>query len=115
MVLSGNPVAAVVGFEVFARPLICKMLGLTTEEPRPRAKATMTRGISTALGRKTFVRVRVFEKNGEVSAEPVSARGSGAISTMTRGNGFVVVPEDREGVAEGEVVTVRLFGAMETE
>jgi molybdopterin molybdotransferase len=115
MVLSGNPVAAVVGFEVFARPLICKMLGLTTEESRPRVKATMTRGISTALGRKTFVRVRVFEKNGEVSAEPVSARGSGAISTMTIGNGFVVVPEDREGVAEGEVVTVRLFGAMETE
>jgi molybdopterin biosynthesis enzyme len=34
---------------------------------------------------------------------------------MTIGNGFVVVPEDREGVAEGEVVTVRLFGAMETE
>jgi molybdopterin molybdotransferase len=113
VVLSGNPVAAVVGFEVFVRPLICRMLGMKKEESRPMVKGTMTRGISTALGRKTFVRIRAFVKNGEVFVEPVSARGSGAISTMTRGNGFVVVPEDREGVAKGETVTVSLFGNME--
>jgi molybdopterin biosynthesis enzyme len=33
---------------------------------------------------------------------------------MTR-NGFVVVPENREGVAEGEVVTVRLFAGLKCE
>lgn len=115
MVLSGNPVAAIVGFEVFARPLICRMLGMETEEPRQLVKATLTRRVSAALGRKTFVRVRVFLKNGEILAEPVSARGSGAISTMTRGNGFVIIPEDREGVTENEVVTVRLFGLVEKE
>jgi molybdopterin molybdotransferase len=113
MVLSGNPVAAIVGFEVFARPLICRLLGMKQEEPRQWVKATITRRVSSALGRKTFVRVRAFEKNGEVYAEPVSAKGSGAISTMTRANGFVAVPEDREGVAEGESVTVRLFGNVE--
>jgi molybdopterin molybdotransferase len=115
MILSGNPVAAIVGFEVFARPLISKMMGMKKEEPRPTVKAVMTRRISSALGRKTFVRVKAFTKNGEVFAEPVSAKGSGAISTMTRGNGFVVVPENREGVAEGEVVPVRLFAGLETD
>ena len=114
MILSGNPVAAIIGFEVFARPLICKMLGMSKEEPRPVVKAVMTRKVATALGRKTFVRVRVLRKNGEFLAEPVSARGSGAISTMTRGNGFVIVPENREGVTEGEIVTVHLFGNVET-
>jgi len=113
MILSGNPVAAIIGFEVFARPLICKMLGMNREEPRPTVNAVMTRKVATALGRKTFVRVRVTQKNGVFLAEPVSARGSGAISTMTRGNGFVIVPENREGVTEGEVVTVRLFGNVE--
>jgi molybdopterin molybdotransferase len=113
MILSGNPVAAIIGFEVFARPLICKMLGMKKEEPRPTVKAVMTRKVATALGRKTFVRVRVTQKNGEFFAEPVSARGSGAISTMTRGNGFVIVPENREGVTEGEVMLVRLFGNVE--
>jgi molybdopterin molybdotransferase len=113
MVLSGNPVAAIIGFEVFARPLICRMLGMKQAEPRPTVNAVMTRKVAAALGRRTFVRVRVTEKNGEFFAEPVSARGSGAISTMTRGNGFVIVPENREGVTEGEVVLVRLFGNVE--
>jgi molybdopterin molybdotransferase len=113
MLLSGNPVAAIVGFEVFARPLICKMLGMEKEEPRPTVKAVMARKVATALGRKTFVRVRVLQKNGDFHAEPVSARGSGAISTMTRGNGFVIVPENREGLPEGEPVLVHLFGNIE--
>jgi molybdopterin molybdotransferase len=113
MILSGNPVAAIIGFEVFARPLICKMLGMKKEEHRPVIKAVMARKVATALGRKTFVRVRVLQKNGEFRAEPVSARGSGAISTMTRGNGFVIVPENREGLSEGELVMVHLFGEVE--
>jgi len=113
LILSGNPVAAAIGFEVFARPLICKMLGMPHTEPRPTINAVMARKVATALGRKTFVRVYVTQKNGSVLAEPVSARGSGAISTMTRGNGFVVVPENREGITEGENVTVHLFGKVE--
>jgi len=113
VILSGNPVAAVIGFEVFARPLICKMLGMNKTEPRPKVNAVMTRKVATALGRRTFVRVHVIEKNAKFFAEPVSARGSGAISTMTRGNGFVIVPENREGVREGETVLVHLFGNVE--
>jgi molybdopterin molybdotransferase len=113
LILSGNPVAAVIGFEVFARPLICKMLGMNKEELRVTVNAIMTRNVPSALGRRTFIRVRVTQKKGEFLAEPISARGSGAISTMTRGNGFVVVPENREGVTEGEVVMVRLFGKVE--
>lgn len=114
MILSGNPVAATVGFEAFARPLICKMLGMKKEEPRPMAKAIMTRKVASTLGRRTFVRVRVTRNIDQFFAEPISARGSGAISTMTRGNGFVIVPENREGVAEGETVTVSFFGTVES-
>ena len=108
LILSGNPVAAMIGFEVFARPLIQKMLGIK-HEPRPVVKAKMTRKAATTLGRKTFVRVRVFEQNGEFFAEPISARGSGAISTMTRANGYVIVPENREGLTEAETVIAHLF------
>lgn len=108
VVLSGNPVAAMVGFEVFARPLICRMLGLGSEL-RPMLHAEMKRGIATALGRKNFVRVRVLRQNDRFLAEPVSARGSSIISTMTKANGFVVVPENREGLDKGESVLVHLF------
>jgi len=108
LILSGNPVAAMIGFEVFARPLIQKMLGVKGEV-RPFVKARVTRKVATTLGRKTFVRVHVFQRNGELFAEPISARGSGAISTMTKANGYVIVPENREGLGEAETVTVYLF------
>lgn len=108
ILLSGNPVAAMIGFEVFARPLICKMLGLK-QEPRPVVKAKITRRFSTALGRKSFVRVHVSQRGEEFFAKPISTRGSGVISTMTKANGYVIVPENRGGLEEGELVTVYLF------
>lgn len=114
IILSGNPVAAMVGFEIFARPLLYRMLGLKREEPRPTIEAELTRKVATTLGRKSFVRVRVFRRGKELFAEPISAKGSGIISTMTRANGFVLVPENREGLAEGEKVSVSLFDVVES-
>ncbi|MDI6904889.1 MAG: molybdopterin molybdotransferase MoeA [Candidatus Bathyarchaeia archaeon] len=112
IILSGNPVAAMIGFEVFARPLIYKMLGLK-HEFRPVVKAKITRRVSTVLGRKSFVRVHISQCGEEFFAEPVSTLGSGVISTMTKANGYVVVPENRGGLEEGELVTAHLFGSIE--
>jgi molybdopterin molybdotransferase len=115
LILSGNPVAAMIGFEVFARPLICKLLGLEHEEPRSALEAKMARKMPTTLGRRTFVRVRVIRKGEEFCAEPISARGSGTISTMTRANGYVIVAENREGLGEGEIVMVHMFDNLEVD
>jgi molybdopterin molybdotransferase len=113
LILSGNPVAAVIGFEVFCRPLISRMLGLSKTELRPVVKAVLAKKISSALGRKTYVRVKVTEKNGKFVAEPVSSKGSGSISTMTQSNGYVVVTENFEGIVEGVTVTVQMFATVE--
>ena len=113
LILSGNPVAAVIGFEVFGRPLISRMLGMNGEEPRQIVEAVLTRRVTSVLGRKTYVRVSVFLKDGELSAEPISAKGSGSISTMTQSNGYLIVPENREGVNEGETVLIHMFGSLE--
>jgi len=115
LILSGNPVAALIGFEVFGRPMVCSMLGMTKTESRPMLKATLARRVTSVLGRNTYVRVRVIMKGCEFIAEPVSAKGSGSISTMTQSNGFVIVPENREGVSEGETVVVHMFGSLEVE
>jgi len=107
-IFSGNPVAAMVGFEVFARPLILKLLGVESE-PRPMVKARLTQRIASTLGRRVFLRVKVFEKGGDFFAEPIRVTGSGILTTMTKANGYVMIPENREGVDQGEVVTVHLF------
>ena len=109
-VLSGNPVAATVGFETFARPTFLKLLGI--DEARPAVEAKLTRRVAGVLGRRVFLRVRVFEKDGTFFAEPVRVTGSGVITTMTKANGYVIIPENREGVEEGELVRVHLFSSI---
>lgn len=110
-ILSGYPVAAMVGFEVFARPTILKLSGIE-DEPRPMLKAKLTRRVASALGRRVYLRVYVFEKEGEFFAEPIRTRGSGVLSTMTKANGYVVIPEAREGLEESETVIVHLFNKI---
>lgn len=112
IILPGNPVAAIIGFEVFARPLLAKLQGLRHTEPRPTVQAEMTRRTATTLGRKTYVRVHVQKRNGRFYAEPISAKGSSILSTMTRSNGYVTVPENRGGLEKGETVQVQVFDTI---
>ena len=107
-VLSGNPVAATVGFEAFARPTLLRMVGV--KETRPIVKAKLTRRVTGILGRRVFLRVLVFERDDNFLAEPVRITGSGILTTMTKANGYVIIPENREGIEEGELVKVQLFG-----
>ncbi len=107
-ILSGNPVAAMIGFEAFARPVLLKLLGVESE-PRPVVKAKITRRVAAALGRRVFLRVHVFEEDGELLADPVRIKGAGILTTMTRANGYVIIPESREGLEKNELVTVHLF------
>jgi len=110
-VLSGYPVAATIGFEVFARPVILKLLGVEGE-PRPRVDAQLARRVAGALGRRVYLRVKAFEQEGKLYAMPILTRGSGLLSSLTKANGYVVIPEDREGLEEGETVTVHLFSPI---
>jgi molybdopterin molybdotransferase len=108
IMLSGNPVAAMIGFEIFGRPLLAKLLGLE-DEPRPMVKAKLTNRVASALGRRVFLRVYVVEKDNEFFAEPIRIKGSGILSTLTKANGYVAIPEDREGLEKGDSITVHLF------
>jgi len=110
-VLSGYPVAATIGFEVFARPVILKLLGIDYE-PRPLLKAELTRRVSGVLGRRVYLRVNVFKKDNNFLAEPVRTKGSGLLTTMIKANGYVIIPEDKEGLNEGETVLVHLFAPI---
>lgn len=115
LVLSGNPVAAIIGFEVFGRPMVCKLLGMDKTEPRPILKAALSRKVTDAVGRRTYLRVHVVLRGGKFIAEPVSTKGPGSISTMTQSNGYAVISEDRDSLDEGEEVLVNMFDSVEVE
>jgi molybdopterin molybdotransferase len=108
VLLSGQPIAAMIGFDTFVRPIVLSLLG-TQDEPVPVVRARMSRRVASAAGMRTFLRVIVSEADGTYVADPVTITGSGLLSSMTKANGIVVIPEDKEGIEMNEDVTVALF------
>ncbi len=107
--LPGYPVATIFGFETFVRPALQKMQGMRIKSPYPRVKAVLRRKIPSELGRRDYVRVKLIEEKGECFIEPIRTSGSGIISSLVRANGFVVVPENTEGLEKGKTVDVNLL------
>ena len=60
--------------------------------------------------RQDGLRESETEKNrgGFFAAEPVRVSGSGILSSMIKSDGFVVVEDEKEGIAKGERVLVCL-------
>jgi len=112
--LSGYPVAAMMGFNTFVRPLILKLLG-TVGELTPRVRARLVRRVASTTGIRVFLRVKVRKRVEQYVAEPLRSTGSGVLSSMVQANGIVVIPESREGFEAGEEVEVLLFRPVEIE
>ncbi len=106
--LPGNPVSALVSFEVFVRPALRRMLGA---EPlaRPQVSARSTEELRSPKGKRTFVRVHLDVKAGSYSVTPVSGAGSHLLAGMARANALAVVPEGVEKVKKGDQVQVMLL------
>ena len=106
--LSGFPVAAAIGFEVLVRPILAHMQRCTIE-PRPKIRGIITRRVVNPPNTRSYVRVRVFESDDKVMVEPLRLTGSGILSSLTRGNGLLMIPEELEGYDEGDIVEVELL------
>jgi len=107
--LPGFPVAAIAAFELLVKPYMKRMLGITSPLPEAIVEGVLARPVASELGRVDFVRVRVERRGSEQVVEPLSTKGSGLITTLTRAQGYVLVDEGREGLNAGEKVKVHLF------
>lgn len=105
--IPGYPVSAIIAFEQFVRPLICRLLGKPDEE-RQTVAVQPTRKIPSKLGVEEFLRVKLGRVGERIVATPLP-RGAGIISSITRADGIVRIPNHVEGVNEGEVVSAELI------
>ncbi|SFR52373.1 molybdopterin molybdotransferase MoeA [Halogeometricum limi] len=105
VMLPGYPVACIVNAVQFLRPLL-KRVGHLADRPTPTEEARLVRKIPSEPGVRTFARVRLGDEDGDRIAEPTRASGSGVLSSVALADGWVVVPEEKEGYGEGETVTV---------
>jgi molybdopterin molybdotransferase len=106
--LPGNPVAAMVAFELFARPAILKMRGFANLQPLT-VMAIAEEEFANDSDRVSFVRVRVSYRDGVCFATAVGVQRSSAVSSLLQATGLAEIPGNRSGVPQGEAVRVRLI------
>jgi molybdopterin molybdotransferase len=104
--LPGNPVSAMVIFDLVVTPAIRAYLG-ATKQPRQQVQARLARNVASTTGREDYVQVRLEERAGELWAVPVFGK-SNLIYTLVHADGTVKVSLDANGILEGAWVTVYL-------
>jgi len=103
--LPGNPVSTMVTFELFARPMIEALAGMTPQRLiflRARLKAE----IRTKTGLKRFLPAVLSGEFENAEVELARWQGSGDIAALARANCYIVIPPDRERIEAGEWVSL---------
>ena len=105
--LPGYPVSAIVIMEQFVKGLT----DLYYKRERAReetATAVLGRRVVSSLKYKEFVRVTLGSVNGTLAASPLPG-GAGVITSFTKADGILEIPQNSEGLEAGSRVTVRLL------
>ena len=102
VLLPGNPVSCLCAYDFFAGRAIRQMGGRSADWPYHQSVEKLARKLVSAIGRVDYCRV----KNTPDGIEPLALSGASVLSSTTRADGFVIVPEMSEGYAPGSEVTV---------
>ena len=105
--IPGYPVSAAVACELFAVPLVHRML--RREPPRKaRVQARLSRRVASAAGREEYLRVHLARVGEGWVAAPTS-RGAGNIKSLSEADGLMVIPRGSEGCEGGSEIEVELL------
>ncbi|HET8626130.1 MAG TPA: gephyrin-like molybdotransferase Glp [Thermomicrobiales bacterium] len=109
--LPGNPVSALVGFEIFVRPALLRLAG-HPRPLRPRVRVTLAHGI-TPGDRPEFQRAVVRQgPDGRLVATTTGAQASSRLASLLGANALLALPARREPFAAGEEVEALLTGPL---
>src|SRR5262245_25721608 len=98
--LPGNPVSALVGFELFVRPAVLALQGAA--DPGPRLEAgTLARPVARNAARDELVRARSRLRGGDVVLDPVSGQESHMIVRAAEADALAFVPRGDGELAQG--------------
>lgn len=106
--LPGNPVSAMVSFELFVRPALLRLMGYR-KTTRPSYRAIIAEDVANNDGRMYVVRVRAWREESTWHVSSTGAQGSGILRSMVGANGLAFVPGGPRGVRAGEEVEFLLL------
>jgi molybdopterin molybdotransferase len=105
--LPGNPVSAMVTFELFVTAAI-DLLNGAEARPLPFVQAQLGVALIEKPGLAHFLPARAEWQGFTPVVKPLTWQGSGDVAALARANCFLVVPPDREEIAAGETVSIVL-------
>lgn len=103
--LPGNPISTMVTCALFVAPLLRALAGESAAQPRFR-QAQLVEDVSVKPGLTRFLPAQVESGVHGCRVRRLPWQGSGDLATAARANAFVVVPESREQLTAGELVSV---------
>jgi molybdopterin molybdotransferase len=103
--LPGNPVSTMVTFDLFVKPVIDALCG-TPPAPLRFLSAKLKAEVRVRPGLTRFLPALLSGEFAHTEVELVPWQGSGDIVAMSRANCYVVLPPDREQIADGEMAAV---------
>jgi molybdopterin molybdotransferase len=109
--LPGNPVSALVTFELFVRPLLRAMLGLSGDG-RQRVRVRVAERLAKDPERRAYLRVLVSAEDGRYVATSAGGQASSQLRPLAAANALLVVPEGLEATVPGETYDALLFGGL---
>lgn len=98
--LPGNPVSAMVTFEILVRPALLRMAGHRYVH-RPTLEARLAEGYPVRPGLTHFPRARLRDMENAPVATLTGSQGSGILASMAAADALLVVPEDSPGITPG--------------
>jgi molybdopterin molybdotransferase len=105
--LPGNPISAMVTFDLFARPVLQALSGAVPVR-LPTAKARLRKDFKANTGLTRFIPAILEGGLSDPEVEAIAWQGSGDVLASARANCYLVVPPDRALLAAGEMVSVVL-------
>ena len=104
--LPGNPVSAMVSFEVLLRPVLLEVVG---REPVRPLRVRLARDVTSPAGKVQYLRAALTspdsaDTGAEPVADPVSGPGSHLVASMARADVLLEIPADVTELAAGSVV-----------
>jgi len=106
--LPGNPVSGLVGFELFVRPALRKLMGRSETFISPTMKAKCRNEFHHKSDRPTYYPVRLHLAAEGWEALPVNWKGSGDLRSICASDGFAVLPPGEVRYSSGDFMDVLL-------
>lgn len=104
LALPGNPMAAVVAFIAFGRPIVAHLQG-ADPVAETMLRLPTARAIETSAGTRHYIFARIEPgAAGESRVRPLDMQNSANLSVLTRAHGIVILPEACTTVREGDHV-----------